>query len=155
MVYRVKPLLGSAILVLIVLPNLAGAQRPLLVDEFASDVLTNVQFEYVICAAYFSVYLKAPDLDQETTEQFRSHWFGALSRATSLLERVAQSMEIAQEMILAQFETQFSGMMALIDGDFSKITILNRRHREKCEAVMADSGLDRLIAEKFFQRLSR
>ena len=116
MVYRVKLLLGTAILVLIVLPSLAGA---------------------------------------ETTEQFRSHWFGALARATSLLERVAQSMEIAQEMILAQFEAQFNGMMALIDGDFSKIAILNRRHRKKCEAVMADSGLDNLIAEKFFQRLSR
>ena len=155
MIYRVKPLLGSAILVLNMLPSLVGAQRPLLVDEFASDVLTNAQFEYVICAAYFSVYLKTPDLDQETTEQLKSHWFGALSKATSLLERVAQSMEVAQEMILAQFEAQFNGMMMLIDGDFSKIAILNRRHREKCEAVMADSGLDSLIAEKFFQRLSR
>ena len=151
----VKSLLGAAILALIVLPSLVDAQGTLLVDGFAGDVITSAQSEYVVCAAYFSVYLKAPDLDQRTIEQFRSHWFGALSRATSLLERVTESVEAAQEMILTQFETQFNGMMAFIDGDFSKIAMLNRRHRERCEAVMEDSGLDSLISEKFFQKLSR
>jgi len=151
----VKSLLGTAILALIVLPSLVEAQRALLVDGFVNDVITSAQSEYVVCAAYFSVYLKAPDLDQKTTEHFRSYWFGALSRATSLLERVTESVEAAQEIILTQFETQFNGMMASIDGDFSKIAMLNRRHRERCEAVMGDSGLDSLISEKFFQELSR
>ena len=150
----VKSLLGTAILALIVLPSLVDAQGALLADGFASDVITSAQSEYVVCAAYFSVYLKVPDLDPRTTEQFRSHWFGALSRATSLLERITESVEAAQEMILTQFEIQFNGMMAFIDGDFSKIAMLNRRHRERCEAVMEDSGLHSLISEKFFQKLS-
>ena len=68
----VKSLLGAAILALIVLPSLVDAQRTLLVDGFAGDVITSAQSEYVVCAAYFSVYLKAPDLDQRTIEQLFS-----------------------------------------------------------------------------------
>lgn len=154
MTYNPKSECGLIMLALIMLPAFGRAQEPVFIDEFAKDVLTNVQSEYVICAAYFSTYLQSPDIDQETTEEVRSYWFGALARATSLLEQAGQTGEAAQQAVLTQFEAEFNNMKRRIEGGLTNLAMLNRNHRERCYAVMADSGLDRLIAEQFFLRLS-